>query len=132
MSPMVTSAGMIISFVCIQFYLGTSFMINSRSRSSFYTHKSSELYSCGGESSIADNSRSSLLKFAGAFTAVSALTTVASVTSVLADEPKKKKLKVKETDLGIKYLELKQGSGAYPQDGDIVAFTYRYMKNIAK
>jgi len=42
-----------------------------------------------------------------------------------ADEVKKvKKPKVLETELGIKYLELKKGSGPYPNPGDFVIITY--------
>ena len=45
----------------------------------------------------------------------------------LADEAKVakvKKPKVKETELGIKYLELKKGEGAYPSEGDYVVINY--------
>eukprot|EP01040_Poterioochromonas_malhamensis_P022344 gene22344-27170_t len=50
----------------------------------------------------------------------------ASVTAVQAEEAKKKvkKPKVLETDLGIKYIELKKGSGAFPVDGDYVVIAY--------
>lgn len=37
---------------------------------------------------------------------------------------KSKKVKVLETDLGIKYIELKKGTGAYPNVGDYVVISY--------
>ena len=56
------------------------------------------------------------------------LTATAAATSnlpALADEPKAiKKPKVKETDLGIKYIDLKKGEGPYPQEGDYVVINY--------
>ena len=46
---------------------------------------------------------------------------------VRADETKVKvkKPKIKETELGIKYIEVKKGSGAYPAPGDFVVVNYR-------
>lgn len=47
--------------------------------------------------------------------------------SVLADDvkPKKaKKPKVLETELGIKYVELKKGSGPFPSTGDFIVLDY--------
>jgi FKBP-type peptidyl-prolyl cis-trans isomerase len=43
-----------------------------------------------------------------------------------ADTPvkKSKKPKVLETDLGIKYIELIKGTGAYPNPGDFVVISY--------
>ena len=38
--------------------------------------------------------------------------------------PKKDKLQVRETELGIPYLVLKEGSGAFPNSGDFVSFVY--------
>jgi FKBP-type peptidyl-prolyl cis-trans isomerase len=45
--------------------------------------------------------------------------------AVAADQVKKpKKVKVLETDSGIKYIEVKQGGGSYPADGDFVVISY--------
>lgn len=42
-------------------------------------------------------------------------------------KPKKtKKPKVLETELGIKYIDLKKGSGPFPQTGDYVVIEYRW------
>jgi len=46
---------------------------------------------------------------------------------VLADDVKPKKVKkpkVLETELGIKYVELKKGSGSYPSTGDFIVLDY--------
>ena len=45
----------------------------------------------------------------------------------VVEEPilkKKKKLKVGETDLGIKYIDLRVGDGPNPYEGDLVAINY--------
>ena len=45
----------------------------------------------------------------------------------VVEEPvkkKKNKLKVGETDKGIKYIDLKEGSGPFPQSGDLIAINY--------
>lgn len=49
-----------------------------------------------------------------------------NVPNVFADEAvkKQKKAKVLETELGIKYIELKKGSGPYPTPGDFVVINY--------
>ena len=61
----------------------------------------------------------------------SAVATAACLTTVLpslADEEvvkkRTKKPKVLVTDLGIKYIELKKGTGPYPQPGDFLAISY--------
>jgi FKBP-type peptidyl-prolyl cis-trans isomerase len=56
----------------------------------------------------------------------SALLLPAASLPALAEEvtKKKKKPKVLETELGIKYIELKKGSGPYPQPGDFVVISY--------
>jgi len=57
-----------------------------------------------------------------------AVSLLGNVGKALADDvstpPKKKKVKVLETDLGIKYIDVKKGSGAYPQTGDYVVINY--------
>ena len=57
-------------------------------------------------------------------TAVTTMLTAATIAS--ADDPpkKKKKPKILETDLGIPYIVLKEGSGQFPQTGDLVAISY--------
>ena len=59
------------------------------------------------------------------------LSTLATPTRAKAygvvEEPrktKKKKLKVGETDLGIKYINLKVGDGPTPYEGDLIAINY--------
>lgn len=45
----------------------------------------------------------------------------------VVEEPKKKKdgkVKVQESSLGIKYIDLKVGEGSYPSAGDIIAINY--------
>lgn len=50
--------------------------------------------------------------------------------AMAADKVKKsKKPKVLETELGIKYIELQKGSGAYPNDGDYVIIDYTAFLN---
>lgn len=41
-----------------------------------------------------------------------------------ATKPKTKKVKVLETENGVKYIEVKKGEGAYPGDGDFVVINY--------
>ena len=65
--------------------------------------------------------------FSAASSVAVACTTVTKLpVRVWADEKtkKKKKLKVKETDSGVKYVELKQGNGPFPNDGDYVSIVY--------
>ena len=62
-------------------------------------------------------------------TIISALATSSSLAEVAyaADEGetiKKKKPKVMETDLGIKYIDVKKGTGSSPYDGDFVVISY--------
>ena len=51
----------------------------------------------------------------------------------VSDQVKVKKAAVKsapkvlETELGIKYIELKKGSGAFPTPNDFVIINYRYQ-----
>lgn len=52
-------------------------------------------------------------------------------TGAVSDQVKVKKAvktvpKVLETELGIKYIELKKGSGAFPTPNDYVIINYRY------
>ena len=51
----------------------------------------------------------------------------------VVEEPRTKKtnkIKVSETNLGIKYLDLKVGEGPMPGDGDIIAINYiGFLKN---
>jgi FKBP-type peptidyl-prolyl cis-trans isomerase len=54
-------------------------------------------------------------------------TTTAAATAIADDvavTKKPKKVKVQETSLGINYIELKKGSGAYPSKGDFVVINY--------
>jgi len=76
-------------------------------------------------------STKSVYNDAAQIAAASAVTTLMGSMQVLADEPKKKskKPKVKETDLGINYIELKKGSGPYPGQGDFVVVDYTAFLN---
>ena len=56
---------------------------------------------------------------------------VISLIGAVSDQVKVKKAvktapKVLETELGIKYIELKKGSGAFPTPNDFVIINYRY------
>lgn len=44
--------------------------------------------------------------------------------AVAEDKPKAKKPKVLETENGVKYIEVKKGSGPYPNEGDFVIINY--------
>ena len=72
--------------------------------------------------------QSSLKRFFKNVIVTATASSLALVTSsaVIAEEPvkKAKKPKVYETDSGIKYIELKKGSGAYPAEGDYVVINY--------
>ena len=61
-------------------------------------------------------------------TIVSALATTSNLIEVVnaaeGDAIKKKKPKVMETDLGIKYIDVKKGNGPSPFDGDFVVISY--------
>ena len=61
-------------------------------------------------------------------TLVSALATtgilVEGVDAAEGEATKKKKPKVLETDTGIKYIDVKKGTGAFPNDGDFVVISY--------
>ena len=74
---------------------------------------------------VAQDAKSAMTAVATAsLTAMTAVLTAATV--AVADDPpkKKKKPKILETDLGIPYIVLKEGSGAFPQTGDLVAISY--------
>ena len=77
-------------------------------------------------SSIADTQKNGLHIALKSVTAVATTLLGTAVTRASAeDAPKKvKKPKVLETDLGIKYIEVKKGSGPYPIDGDLVVINY--------
>jgi hypothetical protein len=56
---------------------------------------------------------------------------ISYVTGAVSDQVKVKKTvkavpKVLETELGIKYIELKKGSGAFPTPNDYVIINYRF------
>eukprot|EP01041_Mallomonas_annulata_P001198 gene1198-2330_t len=71
------------------------------------------------------NSKKTLVNFISAASAVS-VATLGGACAAVADEvkPKTKKPKVRETDSGVKYIELKKGDGPYPSDGDYVIINY--------
>eukprot|EP01031_Cornospumella_fuschlensis_P029493 gene29493-35598_t len=60
---------------------------------------------------------------------VAMMTFASSLRVLAAEEKKKKKPKVLETDLGIKYIEVKKGSGPFPQPGDFVVINYTGFLN---
>lgn len=82
--------------------------------------------------SLTESTNSKLFNQLSTLSAVLVSTTLlGNVMNVNADEVTKKikKPKVLETDDGIKYIELKKGSGQYPNNGDFIIMDYTGFLN---
>jgi FKBP-type peptidyl-prolyl cis-trans isomerase len=89
------------------------------------TSPNHEQFNTAAEVCIAQDAKSAMTNVVKA--SVTAMTTMLTAATIAAaDDPpkKKKKPKILETDLGIPYIVLKEGSGAFPQTGDLVAISY--------